>query len=328
MLVVLCAAPAARGENVLRMATAAPDGSGWARELTNFTRQVLADTHGGLRIKWYFGGTAGGELEMGERMKRGQLDGVASGGMLCHKHAPSTRVARVRGLFLDREESAYVRERLKPVFESELKRAGLVLLATADLGADIVLSRHPLRSLDDLRRAKLWRWDLDEVGALLDREMGISTVPLPLEAAGPAYDQERVDGFLAIPAAALAFQWFSRARYQTELPMGYLWACLLVRDSAFDRLPFEQQQLLRTATARLAARLKDVGAAMDEQLLGGLFEKNGLKRVVASEAQRREFFSQSLQARERLGEKLVPAELLTKVQSMLADRRAEKLRAK
>jgi TRAP-type transport system periplasmic protein len=316
----------AQAQVVLRMASPAPDGSAWARELMAFTREVEIATRGAVRLKWYLGGIAGGEVESGERMQRGQLDGVAGGGMLCQRHAPSMRVMRARGLFLDREEASYVRDRLKPVFDAELKRAGYELLATADLGADIVLSRQPLRTLDEVRRARLWRWDLDDVGALIDAEMGLHPVPMPLDAAGHAYDQGTVDGFLTIPSATLAFQWHSRARYLLELPMGHVWACLIVTRKAYDRIPFEHQQALRAASAKIASRLNDVGGAMDKALLGGLFEKNGLRRVPISEAMRKEFYALARQAREKLGAKIVSDELMAKVQGLLADLRAERLR--
>src|SRR5262249_40679421 len=67
----------------LRLGTVAPNGSAWAHELTSMARELEVLTNGEVGVKWYMGGVAGGELEMYERIRKGQLDGMASGGMVC-----------------------------------------------------------------------------------------------------------------------------------------------------------------------------------------------------------------------------------------------------
>src|SRR3970282_1171771 len=80
-LLVGAPAPAAAGEAVvLRIATAAPERSGWAREITAFSREVERETQGRVKLKWYWGSVAGDELEVMSRIQRGQLDGTGPGG--------------------------------------------------------------------------------------------------------------------------------------------------------------------------------------------------------------------------------------------------------
>ena len=111
------ARPAAAEPIVLRVGTAAPDGTGWAREFTAFARWVEAEAKGALRIKLYFNSVAGDEIEMGERVRRGQLDGVASGQFLCQQLAPSMRVLRLPGLFQNRDEARDIVTRLHDTVE-------------------------------------------------------------------------------------------------------------------------------------------------------------------------------------------------------------------
>src|SRR5205085_6254673 len=66
---------------VWRMATAAPDSTNWARELRAFARDVEAGTEGQVAIKWYFGGIAGDEGEVMQRIGKAQLDGMAAATM-------------------------------------------------------------------------------------------------------------------------------------------------------------------------------------------------------------------------------------------------------
>src|SRR5947209_19528933 len=104
----------------------APDGRAWAREPTASERDVQARTGGQVHIKWYFGGISGDEPTMGERIRRGQLDGAASGGPLCEMLAPSMRVMRVVGMLTTQREATYIASRLWSIFEAELHKSGYV----------------------------------------------------------------------------------------------------------------------------------------------------------------------------------------------------------
>src|SRR6187399_1902252 len=92
LCVLMLCTSVGRADQVLRIGTIIPDGTAWAREVKALGREVESETRGGLRMKWYMGGVAGDEMEMAERVKRGQLDGILSGSVLCEKLAPSLQV--------------------------------------------------------------------------------------------------------------------------------------------------------------------------------------------------------------------------------------------
>jgi len=307
----------------LRLATAAPDGTTWAHELRAIDRELSAETHGEVRMKWYWGGIAGEEPEMGDRILRGQLDGAASGGVLCHRVSTSMRVMSIRGLFQSRDEAAHVMTQLRPAIEKEARAAGFEYVGATGLGPDLVFSREPVHSWEDVKRTRLWAWNADDTGRLMNEALGLNTVPLPIAEALRAYEERRVDGFVASPQGAVAFQWFSRARYLLNQPIGFSWGCLLISNAAFDRLPHEYQQVLRSAASKAGARIDAAGRQTDDALLGGLFEKQGLKPLEGNESLRRDFTAAARAARERLGDKLIPAAILQHVLALLADYRAE-----
>ena len=312
---------------VLRLATVAPEGTAWARAMAEFGHQVESATNERIRVKWYYGGIAGDELESGERMRRGQLDGVASGSMLCGRVAPTMRILRVPGLFQNADEVTYVTNRLRPMFEEEAQRNGMTILNFASAGPDVLFSRAPIRTYEEFRKARLWRWDLDDVGIAMSREMGLQVVPTPLTDAGRTYDDGKMDGFVAVPVAAVGFQWSVRARYYvSDLRLGYLMGCLLMTNRSFDRLPVEDQQIVRAAGAKLGVRMYEVGRQQDEALLGDGFKRQGLTAVPVGHAFHARFFADAQAAAERLGEKLVPRALFDKVLRMVADYRAEHVR--
>jgi len=310
---------------VLRFGTVAPDGTEWARIAKQTGADLAAATHGAVVSKWYFGGIAGNELQMLERVRKDQLDGIVSAGMLCEKLSPSMRVLRLVGLFQTRDESGYVAGRLKALFDEDFRKQGFVNLGDVGIGPDLVFSREPIRNMDELRRAKLWTWNLDEVFVATFPMLGMHAVTLPIDEAYRAYEDHRIDGFVAVPTAALGFQWSTQARYLTDLRISFLRACIIVSTRAFDPLPTEAKTALLNSSAKGMMRLENKGREQDDQLLGGLFAKQGMKIVPVTEAFRADFFAQARAVREQLAAagKLVRPELVQRVLTLLADYRAE-----
>jgi TRAP-type C4-dicarboxylate transport system substrate-binding protein len=313
----------AAGQVTLRLATAAPDGTAWARELKQLSDGVQQGTNGAVRIKWYYGGIAGDEVETADRMSKGQLDGVASGGPLCERITPTMRVLGMPGLFQSRDEAAYVMHVLRPTLVDEAQKAGYTLLITSGLGPTVIFSRTPIRNMEDLKKAKLWTWNLNDVEYTAEKAMGLSVVGIELNGASKAYSNGQVDGFIGVPAAALAFQWSTQAKYLTDLRVRYLTACIVVANKVFDRLPVEQQNIVREEFAKSDARFEALGQRMDDELLSGLFAKQGLVSVPVSDAFRTQFFDLARKAREKLTH-LVPEPLVARVLGLLVDYRAQK----
>jgi TRAP-type C4-dicarboxylate transport system substrate-binding protein len=320
--VLLAAAGAHASPVVLRIATAVPQGTAWARELSAFARDIKDGTDDAVELKVYFGGIAGSELEVLDRIKRDQLDGEL-GSEACTILAPTMRVSRIVGLFQSREENAFALTRLKPEIEKEFLKNGFVYFGAAGLGPEVLFTRTPVTTFSELRRVRFWVWDLDRMLRTEAANIGLTLVPLPLDEAARAYDEKRVDGLIAVPSAALAFQWSAQARYLTDLRISFRSGCLFMTTRAWDPLPLATHETIIAAAAKMRARLEDLGRRQDEELLGGLLARQGLKAMPLSATLRSEFFSASQLARDKLPADLVPKGLLQRVLGWLADFRAE-----
>jgi TRAP-type C4-dicarboxylate transport system substrate-binding protein len=307
---------------VLRMAGVAPEGTMWSREVHALARDVEAATHGQVKMKWYQGGIAGDELTIIDRIRRKQLDGEA-GGAFCERLAPSVRVLRIVGLIERRDELKYVVARLRGRIDAEMAQAGFVSLGFASFGVPILMTRTPVASMDDLRRTRLWVWHEDDVIARSLKLMGVPVVSSDVFEAGPAYDNNQVDGFVSMPLGGLGYRWSAQAHYFTELPMGILPGCLVIAQRAFDALPIDHQQAIRGAAAKMLVHFEEMGRAQDEALLGGLFDKQGMKRVPVRPELRDQFFSEARRHRDEVARQVSTPELLASVLGWLADFRAE-----
>ena len=180
-----------------------------------------------------------------------------------------------------------------------------------------------MRSLEDLRRGRFWIWDLDEVYRAELPAIGLNVEPLPLERALAAFEAGQLDGFIGIPAAALAFQWSAHARYYADLRVGYVLGCLVVAQTAFDPLPTEMQRAVEAAAGRLMRHMEDMGEEQDTPLIHSLFEKQGMHRVEVTREFRGDFLDAARTARLKLGGTLTSQALLDDINGWLADYRSD-----
>jgi TRAP-type C4-dicarboxylate transport system substrate-binding protein len=320
-LLALLLTGAAEAEPVtLRMAAVAPEGTAWAREIKGFAREVESNTNGEVKVKWYLGGIAGDELTALERMRHGQLDGAA-GAIFCQRLAPSLRVVRLVGLFQSRDEVAYVLGRLKPTLDDEFRKSGFFNLGEGIFGVDMLFSRKPVRTMAELRAGKWWVWNLDPIWMATLPAMGARMAASSLDELSQLYRSGGVDGFFAVPSAALAYQWSTQATHFVELNAAVLPACAVISNSAFDPLPVEAKQKIAAAAAKFMNHFNAINAQLDEQLVDGLFEKQGLIKTALSAELRAAFYAAARAAREQLGEQLVPRALLAEVEKMLSEYR-------
>jgi TRAP-type C4-dicarboxylate transport system substrate-binding protein len=312
----------ARAEPVtLRISLVAPDGSPWAREMRTFEREVSDDTRGEVKVKPLFGAVAGDDFESFGKMQRGELEGVVSAGMLCEHLSPSMRALRLLGLFHSREEVEYVRGRLRDLFDAEFARAHTVNLGLSGLGPALLFSRTPLHTMADLRRSKVWVWDIDRLGRLYADAVGIDPVALPITRVSSSLEEGKIDAVFAVPTAVLAYQWETRLKYLADIRTTWLTACMVIDQRIYDHVSTDGQRALRAAAERLAARLDRVGRTVDDEVLKQ-FREHGMQSLNVPESLRNELFAEYQKARISLGGELVPLPLQRRVVALLTAFRA------
>jgi TRAP-type C4-dicarboxylate transport system substrate-binding protein len=321
-LVAIWTAVAHAAPVTLKLATVAPDGTEYAREFRAFARNVETETGGAVTIRWYFGGIAGDELQVADRIGREQLDGVASGGMLCANLSPTMRAMRV-ALVQNGDEARFMLGHLRERITAELAAAGMESLGTPVLGSEYAFLDRSVKTMAELRQLRLWRWDLDDAATTGARLMGLNIVPLPIDGLKEALEAHQVDGFIAVPSASLAFQWSIRAHVLLRMPLGFLAGCLLVAQRTWHRLRPSERTAISGAAAIAMKRMDDMMQRQDAMLLGGLFQRQGMQLEQPSPALRSQFYEALRAARERLPDGLVPREVLERVQLLLSDFRAE-----
>jgi TRAP-type C4-dicarboxylate transport system substrate-binding protein len=323
ILIALLLGPVqALAQTVLRVSSPAPEGSVWANEARVFGKEIERRTNGRVKVKWYFGSIAGNDLEVGDRIRKGQLDGSLSGGPLCAQVMPSFRVLQLPGLFRDVNEARQVINQLSATLAVEAEQAGYVYFQSTPLGSTAYFGRKPVESFAQMRTNRLWVWDAETTLTAMLREMGLPVVPAPVERAGREFEAGKIDAFWAIPTATLAFQWAPHAPYLLDLVAEHVFGCVLIANRVTLGLSSEDQRQIRAASAEFRDRVTEASQHQERALLQGAFRHQGVTISKPSAKLADEFFATASAARDRIAAKLISPELLQRVNDWLRESRS------
>ena len=126
-----------------KLATVSPDGTLWSRELRATAQEIEAGTDGAVRIKLYLGAVAGDETEVAARLAKGQLDAVASAGVLCDQVSPTLRAISHPGPVHDaRRRRRRSRRSCGRRWTTRRRRSGFALARRDDARAGRVVHAH------------------------------------------------------------------------------------------------------------------------------------------------------------------------------------------
>lgn len=237
--------PLAASGQELKIASVAPDGSGWMRAMRAGADRIRESTSGRVVIKFYPGGVMGNDAQILRRIRVGQLQGGAfTAGGLAARYPPLLLYG-IPLLFRSLEEVDHARSVLDPVLLEGLEQAGFISFGFIEGGFAQLMSNDPIRSVADMSRKKVWIPDGDDVSLLALQSVGVSPVPLPVTDVLTAMQTGLLDVVASSPVVALVLQWHTKVKYVTDLPIAYSMGTVAIDAREFSRLSAEDQLTMR-----------------------------------------------------------------------------------
>ena len=175
----------------------------------------------------------------------------------------------------------FVRSRLDERLKAGLAQNGFEALAITDGGFAYVLSQKPIRKVEDMEGTRVWLVEDDTMTSVALRLAGVAPVPLPIADVYTALQTGLVDTVAAPPIGAIAFQWHTRVRYLTDVPIMYLAGIFAVDKKAFSRISARDRKVVRQVISDAAKRL-DLQNRGDEVNAREALENQGIEMVSAS----------------------------------------------
>lgn len=232
-------------EHKLRIATLAPDGSTWHAAFKQVAREVKKRTDGAVAIKIYAGGTMGDEPAMVRKMRTGQLDGAAVTNVGLGEINQQVLMLQLPLLFRNYKELDRVRDAMSGKFEALLNAEGFRMDGNwGDVGFAHLFSNTPIKVPSDVKKTKMWVWSSDAISKEIMKVSGVNAVELEVPDVLASLQTGLIDAFANSPYGAIALQWYTKAKYVTDLRLAMTIGGSVIRTESWEKLSTEQQEIL------------------------------------------------------------------------------------
>jgi TRAP-type C4-dicarboxylate transport system substrate-binding protein len=308
----------------IKFATIAPEGTPWMQIMEEMNQVIQQQSKGQVTFRFYPGGVAGDERDVIRKIRINQLQGGAFSGFGLGEVLPEIRVLELPRLFRDAEEADAVAAALFDHFAARFADQGYVLLSLNDAGAVYVFSKAPLRTKEDMARAKIWTWQGDPLPLALFKAYGIAPIPLALPNVLPSLQSGLIDACYGTPLSVLALQWFTKVKYRAALPITHVIGALLVSKQVWQHLTPEQQALVQDTVRRYSAKAAVDMRQHDQKSLTLLQATAGIETVSVSEEEVARMETISAQVRQELTGTLYSQALLDRVVQLRDQHRDDK----
>ncbi len=310
--------------DTLKIATVAPDGTAWMREMRAGADAVKQRTEGRVEIKFYPGGVMGDPATVLRKIRIGQLHGGAFTGGEIMSVVPDAQLYSLPFLFRNQAEVDAVRARLDARVKASFEPQGFVALGLSGGGFAYLMSTRDIRNSADLKTAKVWVPQGDTVAEVAFKAAGVTPTPLPLADVYTSLQTGLIDTAANTPAGAIAFQWHTKIKHIVDLPVTYVVGLLAVDKKAVDKLAAADQQVLREEMDKVFARLEQINRDDNAKAMDTL-KGQGIAIHAPAGDEQKAWQDVGAQAMQRIvADKLVSPELLKAVQDELAALRAKK----
>lgn len=240
---------------VLKIATLAPDGTGWMNEMRAAAKEISKRTNNRVKLKFYPGGIMGNEKSVLRKMRIGQLHGSAFTNSTLSKISQVNQIYSMPLKFRTYEEMNHVRDKLDKVLLEALNKKGYTAYKIAGDGFAYLLSQNPVKNLTDLKQQKVWVPKGDIVSRTMLEEIGISPISLPLTDVLTGLQTGLFTTVGAPPGFAIALQWHTKVKYLVDMPMFFSYGALVFSNKAVKKINKADQAVMRSVISKSFDRL-------------------------------------------------------------------------
>jgi TRAP-type C4-dicarboxylate transport system substrate-binding protein len=257
----LATALPATAATTIKIATVAPDGTAWMKEIRATGDAIKKETDGRVELKLYPGGVMGDNATVLRKIKIGQLQGSAFTGGEASVITKDAEIYTVPFLFRSQEEADKVRAKVDPLLKDAVRKSGFELLGLSGGGFAYLMSTKDIRTRDDLKNAKVWVPQGDEIAELTFKTAGVTPVPLPLSDVYTSLQTGLIDTAANTDAGAIAFQWHTKIKHVVDMPVIYVVGEVLIDNKAYDSLTPADQKVVSDEFAAGFSRLEKINRA-------------------------------------------------------------------
>ncbi|HEX5068808.1 MAG TPA: TRAP transporter substrate-binding protein DctP [Vicinamibacterales bacterium] len=295
-----------------QLPTAAPKDSIWEKALTDMTAAWARDTGGRVRATVFAGGKLGTEASIVRAMRVNNYQAslfMVTGGLA--QIDDGFNALAIPFFFKDDAEMVAVRDALTPDLEKRLNAKGFHLLSWTTGGWVRLFSVNPLRTLADIKKAKLWTSDTDVKMTTWYKTNGFNPVPLDANAAASQLKIGMIDATPSPAYLALLLGMQNNAKYMLDVNLGPFLGALVVTTKAWNAVSPEDQAKL-TAAAKVFETKTSVEMPANDAKAVTEMKARGLTVVQMAQKDLDELYATVGKLTASMRNDMVPAEMFDK----------------
>ncbi len=238
-----------------KIATLSPEGSVWMEKMREGAEELARKTDNRVTIKYYPGGVMGDDKAVLRKIRIGQLHGGAVVGGSLSNFYPDDQIYSLPLMFRSFEEVDYVRKHLDQTIAEGLEKGGFVTFGIAEGGFAYVMSTVPIRTVEEMRRQKVWIPDNDPMIFEAVKAFDITPFPLSIADVRAGLQTGLINTVTTPPIGAVALQWHTQINYLMYEPFLYIYGVLAVDRNAFAKILPNDQRMFREIMGRIFREL-------------------------------------------------------------------------
>ncbi|MEO0325218.1 MAG: TRAP transporter substrate-binding protein [Myxococcota bacterium] len=274
----------------MKIATVAPEGTPWEKQMRRFRKHVQDGTAGRVRVKMFMGGSLGGEKALVRRTAQGSIQGWGGSTAGLGSLVPELNVFESPYLFRSRQaaDRALDSEAVLSQVKSLVEQRGFVFGFWAENGFRSWFTKdRAIRTPADLRGLRM-RSQEANVHLATYRAFGATPVPIDVTNVLTSLQTNVVDGFDNTPLFAMASSWYQAAGHLVLSEHSYQPGIIVFSKRWFDGLPDDVKTVLRDVPAQVTQQGRRNVRRMDPILIQNL-ERYGIDVHTPSADERRAF---------------------------------------
>lgn len=321
-LVLLAGPPseAAPGGITLRIATQAPEGTVWMDALKDIRDDVKRGTRDRVELQYFPNGSQGDEKAVIERMQVGLLHGGLFTGIGLGEILPKIRILEMPFLYENKDEIDAVKTALEPEFKAGFEEKGFVFLGWSEVGWAYIFSKNESKTLDDLRKRKIWVWQGDPLATKVFQTFQLAGTPLPLTDVLTSLETGMIDSVYNAPYGLVGLQWHRNVKFMSRMTVGHGTGALLVLKSEWEKIPAPVRAGMTTSIRTRLDKLNVEVAAKNEETITEL-QQNGVTVIPIPQEEMPTYVELGGKVADAMVGTLYDKALLDKVRGIIAERR-------
>lgn len=240
--ILACPQAVAEWKDRWKLATLAPDGVGWARQIRAIVIPAIDKvTENNLEVKVYWGGVMGDDSDYIKKMRIDQLQGAGLSGCGVTMAVPEMAVTELPFLFRNWDEVDYIKDKMRDTFDKIAKKNGFFMVAWIDQDFDRIYSvKYEMNTVEEFGKLKVLSW-FGRIEEDVFKALGSIPIPVSMPEA-PASMRAGIGDTIVAPAAwMVGTQLYSIARHVSPLDIRYAPALIVMTADRWAAMPQKYQ---------------------------------------------------------------------------------------